>query len=316
MLAISEIPELWRRSLQRWRTVNRRWKKDVIESEAPDADEEYLLYQTLLGTWPVAANGAPVENVGPEYIERIQAYMTKALNEAKLNTSWIQPNEEWLAATRDFVAKILDATPKNKFLPTFLPVAQEIARLGAINSLAQTLLKLTSPGVPDIYQGNEVWDYSLVDPDNRRPVDYKVRAEMLSCLSSKTPEELIQNWPDARIKMFLTRQALHFRNERVDLFQRGEYFPLRATGAFADCCISFARRLDRDWAIVIVPRLSSRIGFPPISDRWKDTAIELPENLSPESAREIFTGRELSIKDRQIRVAEAMSILPFAMLTS
>src|SRR6266704_981189 len=129
MVAISEVPELWRRSLQRWRTVNRRWKKDVNDSEAPDANEEYLLYQTLLGTWPVAANGAPAENVGPEYIERIQAYMTKALNEAKLNTSWIQPNEEWLAATRDFVAKILEPGTKNKFLPTFLPVAQEIARL-------------------------------------------------------------------------------------------------------------------------------------------------------------------------------------------
>ncbi|OLD70576.1 MAG: malto-oligosyltrehalose synthase, partial [Verrucomicrobia bacterium 13_1_20CM_4_55_9] len=132
MVAISEIPELWRRSLQRWRTVNRRWKKDVNELEAPDANEEYLLYQTLLGTWPVGAKGAPAENVGPEYIERIQAYMTKALNEAKLNTSWIQPNEEWLAATRDFVAKILEPSTKNKFLPTFLPVAQEIARLGAV----------------------------------------------------------------------------------------------------------------------------------------------------------------------------------------
>jgi (1->4)-alpha-D-glucan 1-alpha-D-glucosylmutase len=316
MLAISEIPELWRRSLQRWRTVNRRWKKDVIESEAPDPDEEYLLYQTLLGTWSVAGNGKPVENVGTEYIERIQAYMTKALNEAKLNTSWIQPNEEWLAATRDFVAKVLDATPKNKFLPTFLPVAEEIARLGAINSLAQTLLKLTSPGVPDIYQGNEIWDCSLVDPDNRRPVDYKVRAQMLSCLSSKTSEELIQNWPDGRIKMFLTQRALHFRNEHVDLFRSGKYLPLRATGSFADCCISFARQLDRDWAIVIVPRLSSRIGFPPIGDRWKDAAIELPENLSLERAREIFTGRELSIQNRQIRIAEAMSILPFAMVTN
>jgi len=316
MIAISEIPELWRRSLQRWRTVNRRWKKDVNESEAPDADEEYLLYQTLLGTWPVAANGAPMENVGNEYIERIQAYMTKALNEAKLNTSWIQPNEEWLAATRDFVAKVLEATPKNKFLPTFLPVVEEIARLGAINSLAQTLLKLTSPGVPDIYQGNEVWEYSLVDPDNRHPVDYKLRAERLSCLSSKTPEGLIQNWPDSRIKMFLTQRALHFRNEHIDLFRSGNYLPLRATGSFADCCVSFARQLDRDWAIVIVPRLSSRIGFPPTGDRWKDTAIELPEDLALERAREIFTGRELSIQNRQIRVVDAMSILPFAMVTS
>ena len=316
MLAISEVPELWKRSLQRWRTVNRRWKKDVIESEAPDANEEYLLYQTLLATWPIASNGAPVENVDTEYIERIQAYMTKALNEAKLNTSWIQPNEEWLAATRDFVAKVLDATPKNKFLPTFLPVAEEIARLGVINSLAQTLLKLTSPGVPDIYQGNEVWNYSLVDPDNRRPVDYKVRAEMLSCLSSKTPEDLLQHWPNGRIKMFLTQRALHFRNDHVDLFRSGNYLPLRASGTFADCFISFARQLDRDWAIVIVPRLSSRIGFPPTGDRWKDTAIELPENLALGRGRETFTGRELSIQDRQIRLADAMSILPFAMVTS
>ena len=314
MLAISEIPELWKRSLQRWRTVNRRWKKDVNESEAPDANEEYLLYQTLLGTWPVAANGAPVEAVDKEYIERIQAYMTKALNEAKLNTSWIQPNGEWLAATRDFVAGILEASPKNKFLPTFLPVAEEIARLGAINSLAQTLLKLTSPGVPDIYQGNEVWNYSLVDPDNRRPVDYKMRAEMLSCLSSKTPEDLVQKWPDGRIKMFLTQRALHFRREHVDLFQRGSYLPLRATGSLADCCISFARQLDGAWTIVIVPRLSSRIGFPPVGDRWKDTVVELPENLPAERGREIFTGHELSIQDRQIRLADVMSTLPFAMV--
>src|SRR5438270_1385761 len=315
MLAISEIPELWRRSLQRWRTVNRRWKKDVNESEAPDADEEYLLYQALLGTWPIAADGAPEQNVGAEYVERIQAYMTKALNEAKLNTSWIQPNEEWLATTRDFVAKILEPSAKNKFLPAFLPLAEEIARYGAINSLSQTLLKLASPGVPDIYQGNETWDFSLVDPDNRRPVDYKLRAEMLSCLSSKTPEALLQNWPDGRIKMFLTQRALQFRNEQVDLFQRGNYLPLHATGAFADCCISFARQLDRDWAIVIVPRLSSRIGFPPIGERWKDTVIEVPENLLLERGREIFTGRELSIQNRQIRVAEALSGLPFTMVT-
>src|SRR5437764_4616961 len=316
MVAISEILELWRRSLQRWRTVNRRWKKDVNELEAPDANEEYLLYQTLLGTRPVGGNGAPVENVGPEYVERIQAYMTKALNEAKLNTSWIQPNEEWLAATRDFVAKILEAGPKNKFLPTFLPVAQEIARLGAINSLAQALLKLTSPGVPDIYQGKEIWDYSLVDPDNRRPVDYKVRAEMLSCLSSTKPEELLQILPDVRIKMFLTQDALRFRSNHLDLFRNGDYLPLRASGTLADCCISFARRLNRHWAVVIVPRLSSRIGFPPVGDVWKDTAIELPENLALERGREIFTGRELLIQNRQIRVADALSILPFAMVTS
>ena len=316
MLAISEIPDVWRRSLQKWRTANRRWKKEVNESEAPDANEEYLLYQTLLGTWPLAANGAAERKVSADYIQRIQNYMTKALNEAKLNTSWIQPNEPWLAATRDFVGKILDPGTKNRFLPTFLPVAEEIARLGAINSLAQTLLKLASPGVPDIYQGSEVWDFSLVDPDNRRPVDYKRRAEMLSCLTSKKPEELLQNWPDGRIKMFLTQRVLHFRNQNVDLFQRANYLPLRATGSFADHCIAFARQLDRQSVIVIVPRLSSRIGFPPVGDRWKDTAIELPEGFPLERWRQVITGHEFWIKDRQLRVADAMSILPFALLAN
>src|SRR5207244_7893863 len=139
-------------------------------------------------------------------------------------------------ATRNFVAKILEPSAKNKFLPTFLPVAEEIARLGAINSLAQVLLKLTSPGVPDIYQGNEILDFSLVDPDNRRVVDYKRRAEMLSCLSSKTPRELLQNWPDGRIKLFLIHGALRFRRENVDVFAIVSYLPVLASGAVADCC--------------------------------------------------------------------------------
>ena len=316
MAAISEIPDVWRRSLTKWRTANRRWKKAVEESEAPDTNEEYLLYQTLLGTWPIENSGAPEQRVGNDYIERIQCYMTKALNEAKLNTSWIQPNEPWLVATRDFVAKILDPTPKNKFLPIFLPVVETIARLGAINSLAQTLLKLTSPGVPDIYQGNEIWDFSLVDPDNRRPVDYKLRAETLSCLSTKSPEDLLRNWPDGRIKMFLTQRALHFRNEHVDLFQRGNYLPLRASGPSADSCIAFTRQLDGQWIIVIAPRLSSRVGFPPIGDWWKETAIELSDNLRADRAREVFTGRELQIQNHQIRLADAMSMLPFAMVTN
>src|SRR6059036_1674635 len=230
MVAISEIPELWRRSLQRWRVANHRWKGTINDVEAPDANEEYLLYQTLLGTWPIEANGEPQPAATPEYIERIQRYMAKALHEAKINTSWIQPNEEWDAAMRDFVANILDSSPRNKFLPIFLPVAQEIARLGAINSLTQTLLKLTSPGVPDVYQGNEIWDYSLVDPDNRRRVDYNRRREMLETLSTATPHELIQTWPDGRIKMFLTQRLLRFRRQYTDLFHRGEYLPLCASG--------------------------------------------------------------------------------------
>ncbi|PYL69954.1 MAG: malto-oligosyltrehalose synthase, partial [Verrucomicrobia bacterium] len=316
IVAISEIPELWRRWLQRWRLTNRRWKRTINEVEAPDADEEYLLYQTLLGTWPIRDSGEPQSAATQEYIERIQAYMAKALHEAKINTSWIQPNEEWDATMRDFVAKILDPSPRNKFLPGFLPVAQEIARLGAINSLAQTLLKLTSPGVPDIYQGNEVWDYSLVDPDNRRPVDYKQRRDMLEALPTATIDELLRNWPDGRMKMFLTERLLQFRREHADLFYRGEYLPLRASGTLAECCVSFARELAGKWMIVIAPRLSSRVGFPPVAETWKDTSVGLPESLSLEHAHDLFTCREIRRDGRRVSVSDALSILPFAGITN
>ena len=316
IVAISEIPDLWRRSLQRWQVANRRWKRMINDLEAPDASEEYLLYQTLLGTWPMQSNGEPEAVATPEYVERIQAYMDKALHEAKINTSWIQPNEEWDAAMRDFVAKILDASSRNKFVPIFLPVAQEIARLGAINSLTQTLLKLTSPGVPDIYQGNEIWDYSLVDPDNRRPIDYNLRRQMLDGLTSATPDELMRAWPDGRIKLFLTQRVLRFRRENADLFQRGEYLPLRVSGIFAECCLSFARRLADKWIVVMAPRLSARIGFPPVGKLWKDTTIEFPEKLSLAQAHDLFTCRPIPLRDRQVKLSDVLATLPFAVITN
>ena len=308
MIAISEIPELWRRSLPRWRAVNRRWKKQIEELEAPDANEEYLLYQTLIGSWPVEMSGAAARTASPEYVERIQNYMVKALNEAKLNTSWVQPNEPWLSATRTFVAKLLETSPKNKFLPLFLPLVEEVSRLGAVNSLAQTLLKLTSPGVPDIYQGNEIWDLSLVDPDNRRPVDYKIRRQILESLGKSKPEELWEQWPDGRIKMFLTERLLRFRRNQADLFRKGNYLPLAATGTFANCTISFAREWDGHGIVVIAPRLVSRVGFPPLGEKWQDTAVELPEALAWSEGREIFTGRDLKIRStRGWRFPEALS---------
>jgi len=316
MVAISEVPRLWRQSLQRWRVMNRRWKKRIDDVDAPDANEEYLLYQTLLGTWPIDAHGQAHKNAGAEYIARIQGYMTKALNEAKINTSWVQPNEQWLGATREFVAKILEPSAKHRFLPSFLPVVEEIARLGAINSLTQVLLKLTSPGVPDIYQGNEIWDFSLVDPDNRRLVDYKLRREMISCLTSSKPEELLQNWPDGRVKAFLTQRMLRFRNANTDLFRYGSYLPIKTGGAFAESCLGFARMRGEEWIIVIAPRLSARVGFPPVGDHWQDTFIDLPQNISLENAREIFTNREMQAQDRQLPIGDALSILPFAVLTN
>jgi len=316
IVAISEVPQLWRSSLQRWRAINRRWKRKIDEADAPDGNEEYLLYQTLLGTWPIEPDGAAAQNVDQEYRERIQAYMAKALREAKINTSWIQPNEKWDTAMQDFVARILDSSPKNKFVPSFLPVAEEIARLGAINSLAQVALKLTTPGLPDIYQGNEIWNFSLVDPDNRRPVNYQKRREMLDSLAGVSPEELLQTWPDGRIKLFLTQRLLRFRREHPALFQQGKYLRLTVSGSFAESCVAFAREHENDWIIVLVPRLSARVGFPPIGDKWKETAVDLPDSLSREGARELFTSRDLRMDNAGIRLSEAMAILPFAVYTN
>jgi (1->4)-alpha-D-glucan 1-alpha-D-glucosylmutase len=306
---LSEVPDTWRRSLGRWRTLNRRWKKRIDESEAPDPNEEYLLYQTLLGSWPLEPFLELSAEAHADYVGRIQQYMTKALKEAKLNTSWVQPNEPWDAAVTEFVARVLDPSPKNRFLESFLPVAEEVARAGAINALSQTLLKLTAPGVPDIYQGNEIWDLSLVDPDNRRPVDYGKRAQMLESLGTVTSEELVGNWRDGRIKLFLTRTALHFRRENPELFLHGNYLPLNLTGAFADCCIAFARQYQERQLIVLAPRLSTRVGFPPLGELWRDTAVELPGPIS--GRQDLFTGEKFD-GTGSLPLAQVFARLPFA----
>ena len=312
MAAISEMPEQWRRSLGRWRTLNRRWKKQIDEVEAPDGNEEYLLYQTLLGSWPLEPFRALNDEAHAEYVQRIQQYMAKALKEAKLNTSWVQPNESWDTAMAEFVARVLDRSRKNRFLDELLPVAESVARTGAINSLSQTLLKLTSPGVPDIYQGNEIWDFSLVDPDNRRPVDYVRRTEMLNSLGEATPEDLLRNWHDGRIKMFLIQRLLLFRRQNAELFRFGDYLPLSLQGQFADCCIAFARRLGEKEIVVLAPRLTMRVGFPPIGEAWNDTVVQLPNNIG--ERRNLFSGESLSAHESELRLSEAFAQLPFAVL--
>ncbi|HKP92686.1 MAG TPA: malto-oligosyltrehalose synthase, partial [Chthoniobacterales bacterium] len=315
ILAISEVPQLWRSSLQRWRVINRRYKRNLDEAFAPDPNEEYLFYQTLLGTWPVDGSGRPEPRATEDYIQRIQAYMAKALKEAKMNTSWIQPNEAWDSAMSHFVERVLDPSEKNKFIPTFLPVAEEIARLGAINSLTQVALKLTTPGVPDIYQGNEIWNFSLVDPDNRRAVDYEQRSAMLESLSNSSPDELWREWPDGRIKLFLTQRLLRFRRAHAELFQRGNYQPLKMSGARAENCIGFVREHEGQWIALLVPRLSSVVGFPPIGDKWMDTAVELPATLSRNGGAELFTGRALPATP-SLKLSDAFSVLPFAAFTN
>ncbi len=313
MIALSEVPDKWRTHLQRWRTINRRHKTKIDEADAPDANEEYLLYQTILGTWPVDSLGKPVTEASAEYIERIQAYMAKAMNEAKVNTSWIQPNEEWNEAVKKFIAGLLEPGVKNRFVPAFLPLAEEIAKLGAVNSLTQVILKLTAPGVPDIYQGTELWDDSLVDPDNRRPVDYGKRRELLAEVKEAAPEDLLGAWPDGRIKLYVIQKLLHFRREHPALFRSHSYVPLQVMGTHAESVVAFAREEGQQWIVVVVPRLSSRVGFPPLGEAWQETAVELP--AAAQQARELFTGRELTAEGGRLKLADALATLPFAVYT-
>ncbi len=313
MGAISEMPEVWRRSLGKWRTANRHCKQRIEENEAPDGNEEYLLYQTLLGTWPFEPFDEWSDAARNDYVVRIQQYMTKAMKEAKLNTSWVQPNEEWDTAVVDFVARVLAPGARNRFLESFIPVAQEVARIGAINSLTQTLLKLTAPGVPDIYQGNEIWDFSLVDPDNRRPVDYEERQKMLEGLKEASPEDLLGNWTDGRIKLFLTHRLLTFRRENPALFAQGSYLPRSLTGTFAESCIAFAREHAGRSIFVFAPRLSARVGFPPIGEAWRDTVAQLPANRG--GFHDLFTGATFPPEEMQ-PLSRLFARLPFAVLTN
>jgi (1->4)-alpha-D-glucan 1-alpha-D-glucosylmutase len=247
---LSEIPEEWNRAVHRWRALNRPKKTSLEGAEAPDANEEYLIYQTLVGTWPLLPLS---DGERGEYTARIQEYVHKALKEAKLHTSWINPDEAYERAARDFVAAVLDPARSGEFLRDLDEFQQLTARAGMLNSLSQTLLKTTAPGVPDFYQGTELWNFTLVDPDNRRPVDYALRREMLASLRevgdgdvTEFVDGLLERPEDGRVKMYVTARALNFRRGRAELFSRGAYVPLRAAGRRADSVVAFARKLDGD----------------------------------------------------------------------
>src|SRR5262249_31323636 len=207
---------------------------------APDPDEEYFIYQTLVGAWPFDADAV----AGASFRSRMQAYMRKVLREAKVHTSWVNPNDEYETAVSRFVAAILDPRRSAAFLQLFAPLQARAAELGIYNSLAQLAIKLTAPGVPDFYQGSEFWDLTLVDPDNRRPVDYDIRRQALAGLkgcATRTvdPVELLDHRHDGSVKMFVTARGLCARAECRDLYERGDYVPLTVSGARRDSVFAF-----------------------------------------------------------------------------
>jgi (1->4)-alpha-D-glucan 1-alpha-D-glucosylmutase len=324
---LSEFPDEWAAALHRWRDLNEGAKKVVEGEAAPDGNEEYLLYQTLIGAWPLAQMNDYEYAV---FVERIQSYMNKALKEAKVHTSWINPDEQYDAAIRDFVGDILDREKGSSFLRDFLEFQEFVERAGVVNSLAQVVAKVTLPGVPDFYQGTELWDFSLVDPDNRRAVNYDFRRQMLASVTELAESdnraaiaEFLATLPDGRLKLFITQRSLATRRNHEELFRLGGYIPLKAIGNLHENILAFARTHGERVIVVVLPRLSARLIsrsgeklFP--AEVWGDTTVEVIPASHPRIFRDVFTGRrfELNENETELRISSLFSELPLAVLES
>ena len=318
---LSEISSLWRLRVRDWKRYNRSHKSLVNDKPAPSSNDEYLLYQTLVGAWPLEplSDG----NDWKAFCERIESYMLKAIREAKQSTSWINRNAAYEAAVSSFVKALLKPVVENRFLTDFVPFQWRVARIGLWNSLSQTLLKLTCPGVPDIYQGNDVWDFSLVDPDNRRAVDYIHRRQVYESIrklggdpDARYVGKLVETPENDALKLYVTWKALCFRKQRPDVFQDGEYLPLTVQGAKANYVVAFLRKLESESVLVAVPRLVANLlndsDVPPIGAKvWEDTEILLPSSPSFERCRNAFTGEQVGFKKSGVRIAVAELFMRF-----
>lgn len=316
---LSELPREWRSALTRWTRLNGRKKVTVQGRVAPDRGEEYLLYQSLLGAWP---SGGPDD----DFVRRICEFMLKALKEAKVNTSWITPNTEYEDAVMRFTRAILDARESSAFLDDLDQLQKQVAWFGMFNSLSQTLLKLGAPGVADVYQGNELWDFSLVDPDNRRPVDFDLRMRVLGSVLEHARDrvalarDLVANPADGRIKLYVSQRLLCLRRERPHLFVGGGYTPLRGNTHVA----AFARVADGQNLIIAAPvqiaTLLRGALVPPIGQEvWRDKVLPVPGPVGA-AYEDLFTGRRLTTSERTpgaaLPLAEVFSDFPVAALLS
>ncbi len=333
---LSELPREWRQAVARWTRLNQR-KKTVADGQTmPARNDEYLLYQTLVGAWPLlqddvgkmkdAATAASLE----PFRDRIIQYMEKATREAKVHTSWVNPSAAYDEAVRRFVEGVLDPRRSGRFLESLAAFATHVAYFGRFNSLAQTLIKLTAPGVPDVYQGSELWDLSLVDPDNRRPVDYELRARLLAELRQRRATggqaalaaELLAGAEDGRVKLYLLAEALGLRREAPGLFAGGAYLPLEAVGEQAAHAVAFARRGGGAEAVVVTPRLCLRLAAgerrPPTGELWGETWLALPHAEAGARYVDRLTGATLTAGERggQVGLAlrEVLGALPVALL--
>jgi malto-oligosyltrehalose synthase len=277
LAVLSELPDAWQTTVQRWMESNDAHRQVAM---APSPGDEAQLYQMIVGAWPMTLSAVDAGGC-KEFAERLTGWQQKAIREAKLRGDWTGPDEPYEAASRDFLFSLLAAG--SPFAAEAEQFVQRIAPAGAVNGLAQTLLKLTAPGVPDFFQGTEFWDFSLVDPDNRRPVDFSARIEAMRAAAS--PAAMAAGWRDGRMKQSVIARALALRRAVPDLFARGDYRPLEVTGALARHVVAFMRMHANQISLTVVPRLPhallagrDSIAIPP--DAWRDTALHVPSGLA------------------------------------
>lgn len=317
---LSEMPEEWPSAVRQWRALNLQHKTLQEGEPAPSANDEYLLYQILIGSWPTAAEAG--------YSARVKAYMQKATREAKTHTGWAAPNAAYEDATSQFVERILSDSASNEFLKQFRVFQKTVAFFGQFNSLSQALLKTTSPGVPDFYQGTELWELSLVDPDNRRPVDYDLRQRQLHELKKHWEESdkpakkflatLLDESSTGMMKLFVIWRALNFRRTQRELFSRGDYIPLKVQGAKERHLCAFARRFGQKEVVVIAPRLlltlAQGVQRAPLGELWKDTVMELPGSTAAGRYENVFTGETIKPSGAVLGLREVFTLFPVALL--
>ena len=324
--ALSEIPAKWNEAVRRWSELNRKKKKKIDGAEVPEPNAEYLLYQTLLGVWPFE----PLDTAGhSQLVGRVQEYMDKALKEAKVRTSWINPDQRYDRAVRDFVAEILDAGDQNVFYKEFSEFVAPIAHAGVYNSLSQIVLKIASPGVPDFYQGSESWDFSLVDPDNRRPVDFVRRRAELARLRESALEsrreligELLQSPEDGRIKLYVTCRGLGYRRADPALFESGSYLPIEAIGGRNQHIVAFARQQGNRVVIAAAGRFFLKLnigrGAPLGPHAWGETELILPRSVRAPEFKDVLSGHVVQPTRRgdswTLPLADVFQQLPIGLL--
>jgi (1->4)-alpha-D-glucan 1-alpha-D-glucosylmutase len=310
LLALSDVPEEWVQALDLWRETAAPHLSEVRGETAPDTNDQVILLQALLGAWPLELmEGADSKQLSA-FQERMEGYLTKALREAKRHTSWVAPNEAYEGAALKLLQAVLD--PKNPFLERLQPLARRLSLLGMLNGVSRTILKMTLPGVPDIYQGTEFWDFSLVDPDNRRPVDYSTR---IAAFDTNEPlAALMRTWPDGRIKQRILSRLLHDRAASPGLYAEGDYQPLSIEGEQASHLLAYVRRHGETALAVIVPRLWSELtsgeSLFPDQAAWSDTTVTLHHGRW----RNVITGDDVLIDADEQKIAVLMGTLPFVVL--